>query len=109
MPDSLCWFGVIRCTLQNFQFTIFKTLLLSQFSSDSSKLYTRYHNHTGCHFLGGLPKIVKLWHFEIFRNTGPYAAIIKVLFLPQFALGSIQTLDNVGYLGKSKGLLEYCN
>ncbi len=24
--------------------------LLSQFSSNSSKLYTRYHNHIGCHF-----------------------------------------------------------
>ncbi len=32
------------------KFTIFKTQLLSQFSSDSSKLYTMYHNHTGCHF-----------------------------------------------------------
>ncbi len=28
----------------------FKALLLSQFSFHSSKLYTRYHNHTGCHF-----------------------------------------------------------
>ncbi len=33
-----------------FNFTIFETPLRSQFSPDSSKLYTVYHNHTGCHF-----------------------------------------------------------
>ena len=35
----------------------------------------------------------KLWHFEIFLNTGPYATgNFKVLFLPQFSLEPIQTL-----------------
>ena len=36
-------FGAL-CKMSNFAF-FFKTLLLSQFSSDSSKLYTRYPNH----------------------------------------------------------------
>ncbi len=52
----------------------------------------------------------KLWHFEIFLNTGPYAAgNFKVQFLPQFSLEPIQTLidyDNIGDHGKSKCLLE---
>ena len=35
-----------------------------------------------------------LWHFEIFHNTGQYAAEnFKVLFLPQFSLEPIQTLS----------------
>ncbi len=35
----------------------------------------------------------KLWYFDIFLNTGPYAAgHLKVLFLPQFSLELIQTL-----------------
>ncbi len=49
------------CKISNF--TIFKTQLLSQFSSDSSKLYTRYHNHTGGRFFGDLPKIAKITAF----------------------------------------------
>ena len=35
----------------------------------------------------------KLWHFDFFLNTGPYAARnFKVLFLRQFSLKPIQTL-----------------
>ena len=44
-------FGAL-CKISSF--TIF--LLLSQFSSDPSKDHTRYHNHTGCHVFGDLPK-----------------------------------------------------
>ena len=49
----------------NFQFykMIFKTLLLSQFSCNSSKLYSMYHNHTGCHFFGNRPKNAKIMAF----------------------------------------------
>ncbi len=67
-PIPWVWFGVIQCTLQNFQFYSFlKPLLLSQFSADSSKLFTRYHNHTGCHFLWRFAKkLQKIWHFEAF-------------------------------------------
>ncbi len=75
-PSPWVWFGVIQCTLRNFQFYKFlKTLLLSQFSSDSSKLYTRYHNHTGCHFFGDVPKIPKImafWHFSQPRTICSY-------------------------------------
>ncbi len=85
-----------------------KTLLLSQFSSDSSKLYTRYHNHTGVTFYGDLPKLQKLWHFEIFLNTGPYAAGI-VNFSHNFHWSPSKLCDNIGYHGKSECLLEYCN
>ncbi len=70
-----------------------KTLLLSQFSSDSSKLYTRS---------GGQYRLLRLWwcakNFKkmalwIFLNIGSYAAgNFKVLFLPQFSLEPIQTL-----------------
>ena len=46
-------FGLESCSAlcKIFNITIFKTLLLSQFSSDSSNLYTRYPNHTGYYFL----------------------------------------------------------
>ncbi len=38
----------------------------------------------------------ELWHFEIFLNTGRYAAgNAKVLFLPQFSLDTIQTLTTL--------------
>ncbi len=44
-PIVRVWFLVIQCTLKNFQiYNFLKILLLSQFLSDSSKLYTRYHN-----------------------------------------------------------------
>ncbi len=56
-------------------------------------------------------KLQKVWHFDIFLNTGPYAVgIFKVLFLPQFCLESIQTLwQHWLPYSKSKGLLEYWN
>ncbi len=54
-------------------------------------------------FLAICQKLQKLWHFEFFLNTGPYATgIFKVLFLPQFSLSP-------SHDGKSKWLLEYCN
>ncbi len=49
-------------------------------------------------------KLQKLWHFHIFLSTGLYVTIIfKVLFL------SPKLYDNIGYHGKSKCQLEYCN
>ncbi len=50
-------FGAL-CKISNF--TTFKTQLLFQFSSDSSKLYPRCHNHTGGHFFGDRPKIMAI-------------------------------------------------
>ncbi len=91
-------FGAL-CKISNF--TNFKTLLLSQFASDSFKLYTMYHNHTDCQFfcqkrvtsfrqIGDRPKIAKfLWH-SLSRTICCY--IFKVLFLPPFSLESIPTL-----------------
>ncbi len=63
MPDSLSLIWGHSVHFAKLSILQFLTLLHSQFSSDSSKLYTRYHNHTGCHFFG---KLQKLWHFEIF-------------------------------------------
>ncbi len=104
------WFGVIQCTFQNFQFYNFlKTLLLSQFSSDSSKLYTRYHNHTlAVTFYGDLPKIAKIMALWNFLNTGPYGAGI-FNFSHNFHWSPSKLSDNIGYHGKSKCLLEYWN
>ncbi len=59
-------FGIL-CKISNF--TIFKTLLLTQFSSDSSKLYTGYPYHGAIQAItifGDLPKIKKSWHFDFF-------------------------------------------
>ena len=55
MPDcfSLVWGYLVR------YHTIFKNSAPLPILSDSSKLYTRYHNHTGCRFFGHLPKIAK--------------------------------------------------
>ncbi len=44
----------------------FKLCSSPNFASDSSKLYTRCHNHTGCHFFGGSAKNCKI--------MAPYAA-----------------------------------
>ncbi len=108
-PIPWVWFGVIQCTLQNFQFYNFlKTLLLSQFSSHSSKLYTRYHNHTGCHFLWGSAKNCKKYDTWSFLNTGPYAAAI-FNFSHIIQRSPSKLCDNIGYHGKSECLLEYCN
>ena len=49
---------------------------------------------------------------EIFLNTGPQshaAGNFKVLFLPQFHWTPSKLYENIGYHGKSKCLLEYCN
>ncbi len=82
-------FGAL-CKISNF--TIFKTLLLSQFSPNSSKLYTRYPKHRAIQaitfFFGDLPKIKKKYGIlNIFLNTGHYAAgNFKMLFLPKFSM-----------------------
>ncbi len=61
---SRVWFGVIWCTLQNFQFYRFSKHCPSpNFHPVSSKLYTRYHNHGPIQvvtFLGNLAKITKI-------------------------------------------------
>ncbi len=53
-------------------FTIFKTLVLSKFSSDSSELFTKYPNHGAIQAITFLVICQKLrkksWHFEIFLN-----------------------------------------
>ena len=88
MPDS---FSLVWDHLVHFEkFPILQFLKICSASNfHLSKLYTRYHNHTGCHSFGDLPKIEKkLWHFEIFLNTGLYAAeMFKVLFFPTIFIG----------------------
>ncbi len=76
--------GSFSALCKIYNFTIFlKLFSFSQFSPDSSKLYTRCHNHTGCHYFGNVPNIAKMMRFWNFTQRRPYAAIIsKVLFLP---------------------------
>ena len=81
-----------------------KTLLLSQFSSDSFKLYTRYNSHTGYHFFfwgggGGeisatnLKKIYGILKFFLTQDHADAAGNFQsAIFLPQFSLESIKTL-----------------
>ncbi len=53
-------------------------------------------------------KLKKIWHFEILLNTGPYAAgHFKVLFALHWRPSKLH--ESMGYHGKSKCLLEYCN
>ncbi len=70
MKETLFGLGSFGALCKISNFTIFEAPLLSQFSSDSSKLYTMYHNHADCHFFGDWPKIgilkFAVWHFEIF-------------------------------------------
>ena len=104
IPDSWVWFGVIQCT-----FTIFKTPLFSQFSSDSSKLYTMYHNHTGCHFFGRSAKncknygILKYFISRTIFCSNFQSAISPIIFI----LSPSKLYDIIGYHGKSKCVLEY--
>ena len=82
------------CKISNF--TILKLCSSPNFYLISSKLYTRYPNHSviqAITFFGDLPKIQKLWHFDIFLSARPYApGNFKVLFLPQFSSEPIQNL-----------------
>ncbi len=64
MPESFSMVRGIWCTVAKFPILhFFKTRLLAQFSSNLSKLYTVYHNHTGCNFFGDRPKIAKIMAF----------------------------------------------
>ena len=99
------------CKISNF--TIFKTLLLCQFSSDSSKLYIRYPNHgtiQAITFWVICQKLKELWHFEILFYQGAYAAgISKCHFSHNFHCNPSKLYDKKdGYHGKSKCLLQYC-
>ncbi len=84
-------FGAL-CKLSNF--TIFKKLC------SSHNFHPIHPNFIQCIIiiqavtvLAMGQKLKKLWHFEIFLTTEPYApGIFKVLFLSQFSLESIQTL-----------------
>ncbi len=87
------WFGVIQCTLQNFQFYNFlKTLLLSQFSSDSSKLYKVSQSYRLPLFWRSAKNCKSYGTLWNFLNTGPYAAGI-------FSLSKL--CDNIGYHGNT--------
>ncbi len=108
------WFGVIRCTLQYFQFYSFlKALFLSQFSSNSSNLtqgimmtqaVTFWRSAKNCKHFGTLKVFLAQDHMHA-------AGIFKVLFALQinFHWSPSKLYDNFAYHGKSKCLLEYCN
>ncbi len=90
------WFGVTRCTLQNFLFYDYQNTTLPISIPISSQLYTRYHNHgsiLAITFLAICQEWKKIWQFEVFLKTGPYApGNFRLLFLPQFSLEPIQSL-----------------
>ena len=93
--------------------TIFKTLLLSQFSSDSSNLCTMYVNH-------GAMQAITFWAIcQKLKKNGTLnwiwtqdhiqLEIPKCYFSHNFHWRPSKLSDNIGYHGKSKCLLEYCN
>ena len=88
MPNSLSLvlvsFGAL-CKVSNF--TIFETPLLSQFSSDSSKLYTMYHIHAGCHFFGDQPKIAKNYGILKFSLSRTCCYNFQSAISPTFFIG----------------------
>ncbi len=95
MPDplSLVWGHSMYFAKFPILQWILKTLLLSQFSSIHPNFIQGIVIIQAVTFWGQCQKLQKLWHFEIFLNTGPCTAgIFKVLFLPQFSLESIETL-----------------
>ncbi len=83
-------FGAL-CKISNF--TIFKTLLLSQFSSDSSKLIQGITIIQADTFLRSTKnwKNYGILNFFLTRDQ-IFCWNFQVLFLPQFSLESIQTL-----------------
>ena len=62
-------------------------------------------------FLAFCQKLQKLWHFEFFLNTRPYMLlkISECHFSHNFHWSQSNLYENIGYHGKSKCLLEYCN
>ena len=84
-----------------FTFVGVTALFLSQFSSDLSKLYTRYHNHIGCHFYGTLRFFLTQDHMQL--------EFSKCYFSHNFHWSPSKLYDNIAYHSKSKCLLEYCN
>ena len=89
--------------LVKFRILQFLKLLLCQFSSDSSKQGIIIIQAVT--FLAKCQELQKLWHFEIFLNTGPYAAIIfKVLFLPHLPWSPSKLYDNIGYHGENTAM-----
>ena len=100
-------FGAL-CKISNFTIW-FKTLLLSQFSSNSSKPYTVYHNHTGCHFFWRLSKFFfRLWHLKYsLSRTICCFKFSRCYFSHNFHWTPSKLYDNIGQHGKSECLLEY--
>ena len=104
MPNHGVWFGVIRRTLQNFHFTIFKTLLLSQFSFYSSKLYTRYPKHGAIQaitFLAICQKLKTKYGILKFFLTQDHVwlEISKCSFSHNFHWRPAKPYQNIGYHG----------
>ena len=93
-PIPWVWFGVIRCTLQNFQFHDFR-------NTTPSTVFIRFQPNLiqsiiiglAVSFLAIYQKLKILWHFEIFLNAGAYGAgNFKTLLLLQFSSDGSQTL-----------------
>ncbi len=112
VPDSLSlvWGNSVHFA----KFTMLQFLkapLLSQFSSISSKHYTRYHNHTGCHFLATCPKLQNYGTLKIFltQEHSMQLEFSKCYFSHNFRWSPSKLYDNIGYHGKSKCLFEYFN
>ncbi len=116
------WFGVIWCSLQNFQFYNFlKNLFLSQFSSNFIQLYGRYPNHEAMQAITFLTICQKK---KEKKNNKKKYGILNIFLYPQFHMqleiskcyfshnfhySPSKLFENIVYHGKSKCLLEYCN
>ena len=88
-------FRVIQCTLQNFQFYKFWNSAPLPFSSDSSKLHTRYPNHGAIQaitFFGDLPKIKQKYGILNLTQDHMQLEIQSAISLTIFIGLPIQTL-----------------
>ena len=94
------------CKISNF--TTFKTPLLSQFLSDSSKLYTMHHNHTRFTFWGISQncKDYSILTYSLSRAICCYN-FQSAISTHNFPCSPSKLYDNIDYHGKSKCLLEY--
>ncbi len=115
-PIPSVWFGVWVCALGKISnFTIFKTLLLCQFSSHFIQtLYQVYQwcRNTGCHFFGRpAQNLKKNCVILIFFLTPDHMQlkISKCYFSHNFHWIPSKPYENIGYHRNSKYLLESCN
>ena len=95
MPDSvsLVWGHSVHFAKPILEFTILQRSIFQPIHPNFIQGILIMREYSLLLFWRSAKKLKKVWHFEIFLNTGPYAAgNFKVLFPPQFSLQPTQTL-----------------